>query len=347
MKRIPRFLAAVVAVSFAGAGSFAAETPVPISGVTVSLPVAMVFNPLNDHIYVLDTVSTGAFHIYGFVHVIDAATNTYIRTLQMGEESKGLTVDGYRNKIYVTNGIGNSINVIDGVTDQLLTDGSGNVKTIPLRVGPAAIAFSYYDGYTYVSYHDPRLNAPAVAVIDGGSDTIVGTVTGFAKEISGLLWPVYGSLSHLMFAVGGGTPATLYSISTFGGSGSIARAIDVGNVPGPSASIYRPMGGENSRSAVYVANSPSNTVTEFEYPNTTTTIAVPAKPVSIAGEDHWATGGGHVYVACQDADTVVEITGHAVTRTWTGLRKASSLQYDPRNHCLYVAGYRQIWVLHI
>lgn len=348
MKRIRNFLVGIAAVMLASSSLLATETPVPIPlGASPLVPEAIAYDPVNDHLYVLEHRDTGTSSS-GFVHIVDARTNTFIRVLQMGRDSKTLSVDGYNNKIYVMNYLDNTIGIIDGRTDLPLTDGNGNVKTVSLPVHPAAIAFSYYSGYTYVSYHQSTGNSPAVAVLDGVTDTIIGTITGFGKEISGLLWPVNGGLSHLIFALGSGTPATVYSIQPFGGGGSVIRAVDVGNVPGPSLEIRKPMAGENSRAATYVVNIESNTVTEIDPDQvTTTTIPVPERPAGIAGEDNWATGGGHVYVACQRAGVVVEITGHAVTRSWGGFKNPNAVQYNPQDHSLYIADAYRLYVLHL
>jgi len=344
-------LAVIAAVLVASAAS--ASTPVAINiPVYLKDPVGIVINPNNGRIYLLDIRPTYQFNSAGYVHVINGDTNQFVKTIAVGQFSKGITFDGYHNKVYVTNNLDSNVSIIDANTDQLVLDGQGNPKTIPIHNSPAAIAFSYYTSYTYVTYEDNVRNIPAVAVIDGATDTVIGNITGFDRDLTAMAWPVRGDTAHLMYALGGGSPARLYSIQPFGGGGSIIRTTDLGNSQSnPFPSLYRAIASENTRSLTFIANSYSNTVSAVDREGTVIhTIPVPARPTAIAGEDHWATGGGHVFVACEDAGSVVEISGHSVTRTWTGFTLPTAVLFNPRNHQLYVAcggTQRQLFAIHI
>jgi len=350
MNRASRALLALVAGAAAALSVRASSTSTPINvPVFLKEPVGIVLNPDNDHIYVLDIRPTFQFNSSGYVHIIDASTNTFIRTVVAGQFSKGIVYDGYHHKVYVTNSQDSDVSVIDTNTDFLAEDASGNPKKIRVIRTPAAIAFSYYTSYTYVTYHDNVRDIPAVAVIDGATDTVIGNISGFDSELTAIVWPVRGSIAHLIQALAGGSPAKVYNVQPFGGGGAPVLSTTVQNSqPTPFSSMYRAMAGENSRGLTYVVNNGSNSVSAIDgYGGVAATIPLAGTPVAIAGEDHWTAGGGHVWVACRDNGTVVEISEHHVTRTWTGFNRPTALQFNPRNHSLYVADSQKVYVIHI
>jgi DNA-binding beta-propeller fold protein YncE len=351
MNRVSRALLALVVGAAAALSVRASSTSTPINvPVFLKEPVGIAYNPDNNHIYVLDIRPTFQFYSSGYVHIIDAGTNTFIRTVVVGQFSKGIAYDGYHHKVYVTNSLDSNVSVIDTNNDFPLADSNGNAKKISVIRDPAAIAMSYYTSYVYVTYHDNVRNIPAVAVIDGATDTVIGNISGFFDaELTGIVWPVHGSVAHMMFALGGGAPAKVFRIQPFGGGGSFLGTTFVQNSQStPFSSMYRAMAGENSRGLTYVVNNDSSSVSAIDgYGGVAATIPVPGTPVAIAGEDHWVVGGGHVWVACRDNGTVVEISEHHVTRTWTGFTRPTAIQFNPRNHSLYVADSQRVYVLHI
>ncbi len=350
MNRATRALLALV-VGTAAAIPARASTLIPINvPVFLKQPVGIAYDGDNNHIYVLDVRPTFQFFSSGYVHIIDASTEQFIRTVGVGQFSKGIAYDGYHHKIYVTNSFDSNVSVIDTNNDFPLPDSNGNAKKISVIRDPAAIAMSYYTSYVYVTYHDNVRNIPAVAVIDGATDTVIGNISGFFDaELTGIVWPVHGSVAHMMYALGGGSPAKVFRIQPFGGGGTFLGTTFVQNSQStPFPTMYRPMAGENSRALTYVVNNGSNSVSAVDGSGTVVkTIPVPGNPVAIAGEDNWTTGGGHVYVACRDNGTVVEITEHQVTRSWTGFNQPTAIQYNPRNHSLYVADSQRVYVIHI
>jgi DNA-binding beta-propeller fold protein YncE len=351
MNRASRALLVLVVGAAVGRPARASSTSTPINvPVFLKEPVGIAYNPDNNHIYVLDIRPTFQFYSSGYVHIIDAGTNTFIRTVVVGQFSKGIAYDGYHHKVYVTNSLDSNVSVIDTNNDFPLADSNGNAKKISVIRDPAAIAMSYYTSYVYVTYHDNVRNIPAVAVIDGATDTVIGNISGFFDaELTGIVWPVHGSVAHMMFALGGGAPAKVFRIQPFGGGGSFLGTTFVQNSQStPFSSMYRAMAGENSRGLTYVVNNDSSSVSAIDgYGGVAATIPVPGTPVAIAGEDHWVVGGGHVWVACRDNGTVVEISEHHVTRTWTGFTRPTAIQFNPSNHSLYVADSQRVYVIHI
>jgi YVTN family beta-propeller protein len=188
----------------------------------------MVVNPANGRVYVLDLKPSG-FITYGYVHIIDGFTNQNVRTLTAGTFSKGMAFDGYNNKIYVTNSGDSNISVIDANTDQHVRNAQGVPKTIQLVEDPAAITFSYYSGRFYVGYYDRHRPGPAIAEVFGNTDTVGGRIYDFDREITGLMWPPSSLAASRIFALGGGSPAKVWTIESYNGGPSAVH--EVGNSP--------------------------------------------------------------------------------------------------------------------
>ena len=322
-----------------------AGEPIPIASVTG--PVGIVVATNNNHVYVLDSVPY-QFSTYGSVKIFDGATNAFIRSFATGQFSHGITFDGYRNKVYVAGG-DDAVWIINSNTDQLVLDQFNNPKKIkiPSGSGLASIAFSYYSTYTYVTYFDGSLskNSPAVGIIDGATDSVVGSIYGFDGNLTGITWPLHFA-AHLMYALRGGAPGKVYAIDSL--TNTITKTITVGNSSPFPFETFVSMGSENSRTLTYVANSDSNTVSVIDRSETVVaTIPVPSRPVAVAGEVEFAAGGGHVWVACKDAGTVVEIEEHRITRTWTGFNKPTALLFNRRDNKLYVGCAGQLYVIHL
>jgi DNA-binding beta-propeller fold protein YncE len=258
-----------------------------------------------------------------------------------------MAFDGYNNKIYVTNSGDNNISVIDALTDDHVRNADRSPKTIQLLRDPGAITFSYYSGRFYVAYYDSARPGPAIAEVFGNNDTVGGRIFDFDREITGLMWNPNSQAAGRIFALGGGAPAKVWAIESYNAAPSGVAL--VGNSPwSPDPTMYRPMAGQNSHGYSYVANSDSNTVSMLDsIGRVYHTIAVPAGPVAIAGEEHWHAGGGHVFVACRDANVVVEITHDHVTRTWPFFNGPTAVLYNPVNNSLYVGDRSRIWRVHL
>ena len=103
------------------------------------------------------------------VTVIDGATNTEIfPPVSVGRMPKGIAVNEITNKIYVSNSdsnFGNSVSVIDGVTDTVII-------TIPVGTTPLGIAVNEITNTIYVA----NSGDGNVSVIDGGTDTVTETI---------------------------------------------------------------------------------------------------------------------------------------------------------------------------
>ena len=95
------------------------------SHVLASSPYAIAINQITNRTYVTHGTS---------VTVIDGATNT-ASTIAVGGALRGLAVNPATNRIYVVNNTGNSVAVIDGANNTV-------ISTITVGTAPQAIAAS-------------------------------------------------------------------------------------------------------------------------------------------------------------------------------------------------------------
>ena len=81
-------------------------------------PQAIAFNSANSKIYVTNFLPN-AFYT-NTVSVIDGSTDTVIKTINVGRDPVGITVDPYSGKLYVTNQYSNTVSVINGSNDTVI-----------------------------------------------------------------------------------------------------------------------------------------------------------------------------------------------------------------------------------
>ena len=130
-----------------------------------SYALGLAVNPKTNMIY-------AANYLSNTVSVLDATKESLVGTIDLGAQSTNpseLAVNPTTNKVYVTTGR-NSVVVIDGLTDRVTTT---------LQVGNSPTTNS-----TYALAVDPTKNqiyvaatpSPLLTIIDGGTDTVAGTL---------------------------------------------------------------------------------------------------------------------------------------------------------------------------
>lgn len=167
-----------------------------------------VFDPSNGNIYV------GGFNnasLVDSVYVISTATNKVIANIS-GAAYFG-TFDSQNGYLYFTDNALNSVLVVDGSTNKVVT-----TIDLPTHSSPIGIAYNSYDHNVYVA----EQNSSSLAVISSLTNTVIANL-----DVTGSpLFPTYDPSTHSIYLsnhlVGG-----IQIISSYGGVSTIQTATGV------------------------------------------------------------------------------------------------------------------------
>jgi YVTN family beta-propeller protein len=123
-------------------------------------------------------LTNAGFGVGNTVLVLDAATNTVMDTIQVGNGPifDAVTPDG--KKVYVVNSTDNTTSVINTATNSV-------VATIPVGIFPLAVTVSPDGAFAYVA----NTFSNNVSVIDTASDVVVATVPVIKFPIAVIVSP--------------------------------------------------------------------------------------------------------------------------------------------------------------
>jgi YVTN family beta-propeller protein len=124
-------------------------------------PSAVAVNPVTNRIYVANSAAPNSI-----VTVIDGATNT-MTSVYTGEASIALAVNPVTNRIYVANSLDDTVTVIDGASNTILT-------TVTAGALPSAIAVNTVTNKIYVA----NTTSNTVTVINGLTNQAVNVNVG-------------------------------------------------------------------------------------------------------------------------------------------------------------------------
>jgi YVTN family beta-propeller protein len=291
------------------------------------------------------------------VGVIDCATDSVIGRIRVGQGPIRMDMNSQGRKLYVRNGMGESVSIIDMQTNQLIRtiplgnvptagcfclstgkyycgadgiyviDGAGDtvVAHIPLHVGTAVLAMAAVEAHSLVMACGYTGQGDSVFVIDALSDTVVRALPA-SRQPRALLW---SSTTDLVYCARGSCD----SVSVIRGDGSrVAEVIPVGL--GPFALTLAPELGR-----VYLGHLGSDFV--YVLRDTVTGVAEPAaaaislsslivaspnpftRTVAIRCGVRLAPGAG-IYVFSQDGRQVrrlapnLTLPGSPTTSAWDG-----------------------------
>jgi YVTN family beta-propeller protein len=131
---------------------------------------AIVFDSSNGRLYVIIQNNNNP-NAPGRVAEIDPSTKLVVANITIGagyvggSETQAIAFDSFNKDVYVTNSLSDSVSVIDGSTNAVLT-------TVPVGSYPSAIAFDSSNGMLYVC----NQSSNTVSVIDGSTNKVVSTV---------------------------------------------------------------------------------------------------------------------------------------------------------------------------
>jgi YVTN family beta-propeller protein len=227
------------------------------------------------------------------VSVIDAATNTVVATIPVGNGPWGAAVTPDGTQAYVTNNADNTVSVIATASNTV-------VATIPVGPGPVGVAITPNGAYAYVG----NSSGNTVSVIATASNTVVATTpVGNAAGVA--ITPNGANVYVANFY-----NSTVSVIAT--ASNTVVATIPVGNAP--SGVAITPNGAN-----AYVVNFGDSTVSVIATASNTVTATTPVAstpfffitPVDIAitpdgtGAYVAATGSSVVSVIATASNTVV------------------------------------------
>ncbi len=136
-------------------------------------PKGIAFDPDRGLVYVVnqnrDPHPPDALHLYasnpGSVSVIDAATNSVVRTIPAGLGPQYAALDTGAHRLYVSNELDNAIGVVDTVSAAM-------VATIKVGIDPVGVTVDPDTRTLYVA----NLSAPSISVIDTQTNTVRRTL---------------------------------------------------------------------------------------------------------------------------------------------------------------------------
>ncbi len=191
-----------------------------INTVTVGLrPTSLLFNSTNNKVYCANSSGNS-------VSVIGGGNDNVVATINVGGFPTCLTLNSTNNKIYSANTDGNTVTIIDCVTDQV-------ISTVPVGISPSSIAYdpdnneiycsswangrihmingstnqlvdsiiygnagpqslikySFYNRIFYANFTGDNIK-----VIDGGSDSVIGTSQFLVGERPYTIIPTYAGI---------------------------------------------------------------------------------------------------------------------------------------------------------
>ena len=236
-------------------------------------------------------------------------------SLPTGAGLYGVDVNPTTNRVYVSGFNSNTVSVINGATDTVIT-------TVPVGVGPLGLAVNSVTNCIYVPNNGATKNGTTVSVIDGGSNTVTATITvGTGPRYVA----VNEATNRIYVTNNGGTTVSIINGDTNAVIGTIAVAGTPNGVAvNPLTNrLYVTYGGTPGNVAVY------NTTTN----GLVTTIAVGNTPWAVAVN----ANTDRVYVTNFASNTISVINGatNTVTASIPTGNWPTGIRVDPVSNRMY------------
>lgn len=236
------------------------------------------------------------------------------------------------NKIYVANGSGNTISVIDGTTFKV-TD------TITVQEYPTVIAVNTATNMIYVSNRE----AASISVIDGTTNAIVATLPGFASQIA------VNPVTNRVYVVNPNGDENYNEYVLDGSTNAVLSELQVGaNASGIAVN--------SKTNTVYVTN--TNTLVVIDGATNKIKLTLPTPPAPATDPQHpliEATESvavdetsNTVYFTNGASDNTVDVLDGATNSVSTSIPVATGvgpLAADPLTHMVYMASGNSLAVI--
>ncbi|MFL6375913.1 MAG: hypothetical protein ACJ72R_00425 [Nitrososphaeraceae archaeon] len=247
-------------------------------------PLAITYNPNNNHVYVANTFSDT-------VSVIDTLrNNNIISNIAVGHfpgnSSSGIAYNSNNDNIHVANIGSDSVSEIDGSTNAV-------TSTIKQLFNPAGIAYDPVNGYVYVANKESN----TVSVIDTlGNNKVIATIP-VGTSPSAI---IFDSDNGHVYVANTGSDNSRDTISVIDTSiNRVIATIPVSN--GPNGITL-----DSNSGKIYVSNTFSNNISVIDDSKNKviTTIPVGINPYGIV----YNPSNHHIYVANHGSNTISVIS---------------------------------------
>jgi YVTN family beta-propeller protein len=247
-------------------------------------PLAITYNPSNNHVYVANTGSDT-------VSVIDTSrNNNIISNIAIGHfpgnSSSGLAYNSNNGNIYVSNIGSDSVSEIDASTNAV-------TSTIKQLFNPAGVAYDHVNSHVYITNKE----ANTVSVIDTSRNNKVIATIPVGKYPSAI---IFDSDNGHVYVANTGSDNFRDTISVIDTSiNKVIATISVGN--GPNGITL-----DSSSGKIYVTNTFSNNISVIDDSENKviTTISVGTNPYGIV----YNPSNHHIYVANHGSNTISAIS---------------------------------------
>ncbi len=234
------------------------------------------------------------------------SADSVVATVPVGANPVAISVDPVTHHAFVANYYGDSVSVIDGVSDAV--DATVRMPTGGSIAVPISVVTDALNGRTYVG----NFWSNFVSAIDGSDFSVVGTIAAPPSHASGV--------RALALDPSGAVPkvyAAVYGIDTVSVIDCSANAI-VSNIPVGDAPRALAVFASASRRRVFVANRYSNDVTVIDGDTDLVVASVPvgAAPKVVAVDPD--RGFAYVSSPTSDTVTVIDDSDHATATVVVG-----------------------------
>jgi YVTN family beta-propeller protein len=249
-----------------------------------------------------------------------ANADSLTSTIPVGNGPMGIAYDSKNGNMYVTNFMSNTVSVIDGNTNNV-------ISTIPLgsNASPADVAFDSENGKVYVT----NFNAGTVSIINGNTNQVIATIPGLGQGVFAIAYDTENGKVYV-------TNFNAGTVSVIdGNTNQVIATIPVGG--NPTAISFNP-NNEN----IYVADG----VNRVDVINPVTNVIVASvivgnEPSGIAFDSH----NKNMYVTNFMSGTVSVIDTRTNTVTATISMppgsNPSGVAFDSSNSEIYVTNFYQ------
>jgi YVTN family beta-propeller protein len=221
--------------------------------------------------------------------------------------------DPDNGNIYVANTFSNSVSVINGTSNKVMTN-----ITVHSGETPRDLAYDSADRKMFVA----DVYSNTVSVINTTSNTLIDTIS--AGSITDGV--VYDSSNGNVYAVNAGSPVTVIKAS----NDHVIGSITVGS--NPLGGVFDPTNGE-----VYVFNQGSGSVSVINGATNTVLTTIHGLQSPVAGA--YDSTNGKIYVANYDSGgvSIIDTTTNQLVNTVPGNGGLAGALFDPDNNLIYVA----------
>ncbi len=265
--------------------------------------------PLNNS----DNLSESSYVKYTLNLVNNTIMNGNIVSTGNGLNPYGALFDPANGYIYITNFVSNSISVINGETNKV-------VSIIPVGSWPYGIAFDSSNGYIYVTQY----LSSSVSVINGTTNTVVTTIPVGLFPYDVAYGVIFDPSNGYIYVTSGSNVSVIN-----GTTNTVVSKIPVGS--SPSGLTFDPSNGY-----IYVTNEGSNNVSVIngETNKVVATIEAGLNPVAATFDP----SNGYIYVLNKCSSWLLVINGandSCVSTISVGVKSVAAT-FDPSNGYIYV-----------